>query len=179
VRFNHESARMDTRLRASLRRASTHRTDNNAEKETVRIMKITQNVITVAAVPPFVGRLCQPRRPSGFTEWSRWAPNDMDGRAEGRAKRERAGQTPYNRIGPAAIAICFLICATAFAQNADSIADREVQRRQAGIPEGEAALARGKSGERMTKRRKAFAKAASFWPKRGSRRAITRAPKRS
>src|SRR5438132_4672043 len=139
---------MDTRLRDSLRRASTHRNDNNAEKETVRIMKITQNVITVAAVPPFVGRLCQPRRPSGFTEWSRWAPNDMDGRAEGRAKRERAGQTPYNRIGPAAIAICFLICATAFAQNADSIADREVQRRQAGIPESEAALARGKSAMR-------------------------------
>jgi len=41
-----------------------------------------------------------------------------------------------------------LICATAFAQNADSIADREVQRRQAGIPAGEAALARGKSAIR-------------------------------
>ena len=85
-------------------------------------MKITQNVITVAVVPPFVGRLCQ-------TPW-------------------RFTKTPHNRIGPAAIAICFLICATAFAQNADSIADREVQRRQAGIPEGEAALARGKSAMR-------------------------------
>src|SRR5438552_60870 len=97
-------------------------TDNQTEKEPVRLMKITQNVITVAAVPPFVGRLCQ-------TPW-------------------RFTKTPYNRIGPAAIAICFLICATAFAQNADSIADREVQRRQAGIPEGEAALARGKSAMR-------------------------------
>lgn len=39
----------------------------------------------------------------------------------------------------------FLFSATAFAQNADSIADREVQRRQAAIPTGEAALARGRS----------------------------------
>src|SRR5438132_5387364 len=97
-------------------------TDNQTEKEPVRLMKITQNVITVAVVPPLVGRLCQ-------TQW-------------------RFTKTPHNRIGPAAVAICFLICATAFAQNADSIADREVQRRQAGIPEGEAALARGKSAMR-------------------------------
>ena len=34
---------------------------------------------------------------------------------------------------------------TAFAQNADNIANREVQRRQAAIPAGEAALARGKT----------------------------------
>src|SRR5438132_97428 len=97
-------------------------TDNQTEKEPVRLMKITQNVITVAVVPPLVGRLCQ-------TQW-------------------RFTKTPHNRIGPAAVAICFLICATAFAQNADSIADREVQRRQAGIPESEAALARGKSAMR-------------------------------
>ena len=38
----------------------------------------------------------------------------------------------------------FLFSATAFAQNADNIADREVQRRQSAIPAGEAALARGK-----------------------------------
>ena len=37
---------------------------------------------------------------------------------------------------------------TAFAQNAESIADREVQRRQSAIPAGEAALARGKSALR-------------------------------
>src|SRR5437762_7555506 len=42
----------------------------------------------------------------------------------------------------------FIICATAFAQNAESIADREVQRRQSAIPQGEAALARGKSALR-------------------------------
>ena len=34
---------------------------------------------------------------------------------------------------------------TAFAQNADNIANREVQRRQAAIPAGEAALARGRT----------------------------------
>ena len=39
----------------------------------------------------------------------------------------------------------FLFSVTAFAQNGDSIADREVQRRQAGIPAGEAALARGRT----------------------------------
>src|SRR5438128_10193510 len=42
----------------------------------------------------------------------------------------------------------FIIFATAFAQNAESIADREVQRRQSAIPAGEAALARGKSALR-------------------------------
>ncbi len=42
--------------------------------------------------------------------------------------------------------ICFsFICATSFAQTPDSVAEREVQRRQATIPQGEAALARGKS----------------------------------
>jgi general secretion pathway protein D len=38
-----------------------------------------------------------------------------------------------------------LVCATAFAQSPENIAEREVVRRQAGISEGEAALARGKS----------------------------------
>ncbi len=42
----------------------------------------------------------------------------------------------------------FLFSASAFAQNVNSIADREVQRRQAGIPAGEAALARGQSALR-------------------------------
>ncbi len=41
-----------------------------------------------------------------------------------------------------------LLSTSAFAQNAENIADREVQRRQAAIPEGEAALARGKSALR-------------------------------
>src|SRR5262245_43967294 len=38
-----------------------------------------------------------------------------------------------------------LLYASAFAQNAENIAEREVQRRQAAIPAGEAALARGKA----------------------------------
>src|SRR6266542_6260062 len=42
--------------------------------------------------------------------------------------------------------ICFsFICVTSFAQTQDSAAEREVQRRQAAIPKGEAALERGKS----------------------------------
>jgi general secretion pathway protein D len=38
-----------------------------------------------------------------------------------------------------------LICASSFAQTPDNVAEREVQRRQAGISQGEAALARGKA----------------------------------
>src|SRR5437667_1584916 len=38
-----------------------------------------------------------------------------------------------------------LICPTILAQNPDSVAEREVQRRQSAIPQGEAALARGKT----------------------------------
>ena len=87
----------------------------------MRLMKITQNVPRIV-VQRVVGPRCQ-------TPW-------------------RFTEQPYNRIGPAAIAICFIICATAFAQNADNIAEREVQRRQAAIPQGEAALARGKSAIR-------------------------------
>jgi len=37
------------------------------------------------------------------------------------------------------------VCATGVAQTSDNVAEREVQRRQAAIPQGEAALARGKS----------------------------------
>ena len=47
-----------------------------------------------------------------------------------------------------AIFCSILLCGTVFAQNAENIADREVQRRQAAIPAGEAALARGKSAMR-------------------------------
>ena len=39
----------------------------------------------------------------------------------------------------------FALSTAAFAQTPDNIAEREMQRRQAAIPEGEAALARGKS----------------------------------
>ncbi len=42
--------------------------------------------------------------------------------------------------------ICFsFVCVTSFAQSPDNVAEREVQRRQAAMPQGEAALARGKS----------------------------------
>jgi general secretion pathway protein D len=37
------------------------------------------------------------------------------------------------------------VCATTFAQNPDNVAEREVQRRQAAMPQGEEALTRGKS----------------------------------
>jgi type II secretory pathway component GspD/PulD (secretin)/tetratricopeptide (TPR) repeat protein len=37
------------------------------------------------------------------------------------------------------------VCASSFAQTPDNVAEREVQRRQAGISQGEAALARGKA----------------------------------
>src|SRR6266496_6700296 len=44
------------------------------------------------------------------------------------------------------IAICFsLFCASSFAQTADTVAEREVQRRQSAIPQGEAALIRAKA----------------------------------
>jgi len=56
-------------------------------------------------------------------------------------------KTTQNVIAVAAA--CFLIiCSAAFAQTPDNIAEREVHRRQAVIPEGEAALARGKSAMR-------------------------------
>ena len=61
--------------------------------------------------------------------------------------RGRGKEHARARALPGAFAvICLLLfSATAFAQNADSIANREVQRRQAAIPAGEAALARGRT----------------------------------
>jgi len=47
---------------------------------------------------------------------------------------------------PVAIAMCIsLLCASSFAQTPDSVAEREVHRRQTGISQGEAALARGQA----------------------------------
>src|ERR1700747_2436737 len=46
--------------------------------------------------------------------------------------------------------ICFsFLCATSFAQTPDNVAEREVQRRQAAMPQGEAALKRGKSAMKV------------------------------
>ena len=50
--------------------------------------------------PSIVGRLCQPRMFSGFTEWSRGDASDIDGRARGRvsgSKRvKRATKTTWS-----------------------------------------------------------------------------------
>src|SRR5437588_9245389 len=64
--------------------------------------------------------------------------------------------------------ICFsFICATSFAQTPDSAAEREVQRRQAAIPQGEAAMARGKSAmktKNYTIAHEEFKSAVSYLP---------------
>ena len=64
--------------------------------------------------------------------------------------------------------ICLsFICVTSFAQTPDSVAEREVQRRQAAIPEGEAALARGKSAmkaKNYTLAHEEFRSAVSYLP---------------
>src|SRR5437773_3990256 len=58
----------------------------------------------------------------------------------------RLTQTPYSQIPPAFFAICLLLlCLTSFAQTPDNVAEREVQRRQTALPQGEAALARGRT----------------------------------
>src|SRR5690349_13032510 len=99
------------------------------QKEQVRFMNTTRNIRTIA-VHPRVGRLCQ-------------APIlCSDGSVSPQC---RIVQPPTGRWLQAIVPVIFLLCATAFAQNGESIADREVQRRQAGIPAGEAALARGKT----------------------------------
>src|SRR5437763_1553387 len=86
-------------------------------------MKITQNEVTVVADSGEPGRS------------SRW--------------RGRHRQHAKACALPSIVAALFsLLTTAAFAQNAESIADREVQRRQSAIPAGEAALARGKSAMR-------------------------------
>jgi general secretion pathway protein D len=58
---------------------------------------------------------------------------------------------PFVRLFASFVIFCFigagvsLVCASSFAQTPDSVAEREVQRRQAGISQGEAALARGQA----------------------------------
>jgi hypothetical protein len=44
----------------------------------------------------FVGRLCQLRMLSEFTEWSRGDASDMGGQVDRSSERERTSQTPYN-----------------------------------------------------------------------------------
>ena len=67
----------------------------------------------------------------------------------------------------AALVISPIICATSFAQTPDSVAEREVQRRQAAIPEGEAALTRAKSAmksKNYTLAHEEFKSAVSYLP---------------
>jgi general secretion pathway protein D len=58
---------------------------------------------------------------------------------------------PFVRLFASFVIFCFIlaglsfVCASSFAQTPDNVAEREVQRRQAGISQGEAALARGKA----------------------------------
>jgi general secretion pathway protein D len=64
-----------------------------------------------------------------------------------------AGDTPAattfvmtRSLAGAFTAACVLVfCAASFAQSTETVAEREVQRRQSAIPQGEAALARGKA----------------------------------
>src|SRR5439155_3798353 len=59
------------------------------------------------------------------------------------------------------------VSATSFAQTTDSVAEREVQRRQTAIPEGEAALGRGKSAmkaKNYTLAHEEFKTAVSYLP---------------
>jgi general secretion pathway protein D len=58
---------------------------------------------------------------------------------------------PFVRFFASLVIFCFilavlsLVCASSFAQTPDNVAEREVHRRQAGITQGEAALARGQA----------------------------------
>src|SRR5881398_3253801 len=92
-------------------------------------MKTSQNIRTVEA-QRVIGRLCQTSVICSHGSVSR----------HGRISRQ-----PTGRWLQAIVPIILLICGVALAQTPDNIAEREMQRRQAAIPEGEAALARGKS----------------------------------
>src|SRR5438874_11750933 len=92
-------------------------------------MKTSQNVRTVEA-QRVIGRLCQTSVICSHGSVSRHG---------------RISRPPTGRWLQAIVPIILLICGVALAQTPDNIAEREMQRRQAAIPEGEAALARGKS----------------------------------
>src|SRR6266478_6116530 len=92
-------------------------------------MKTSQNIRTVEA-QRVIGRLCQTSVICSHGSVSRHG---------------RISRPPTGRWLQAIVPIILLICGVALAQTPDNIAEREMQRRQAAIPEGEAALARGKS----------------------------------
>src|SRR6266487_3016213 len=96
-------------------------------------------------------------------------------RAVGRSPRRmpirnrRFTETPYN---PALAAILMagslsIFCVSSFAQSSEPVAEREVQRRQSAIPQGEAALARGKAAmqaKNYTVAHEEFRTAVSYLP---------------
>src|SRR5437870_6152295 len=96
-------------------------------------------------------------------------------RAVGRSPRRmpirnrRFTETPYN---PALAAILMAgslstFCVSSFAQSSETVAEREVQRRQSAIPQGEAALARGKAAmqaKNYTVAHEEFRSAVSYLP---------------
>src|SRR5438552_3883930 len=92
-------------------------------------MKTSQNIKTVEA-QRVIGRLYQTSVICSHGSVSRHG---------------RISRPPTGRWLQAIVPIILLICGVALAQTPDNIAEREMQRRQAAIPEGEAALARGKS----------------------------------
>src|SRR5437764_7855038 len=92
-------------------------------------MKTSQNIRTVEA-QRVIGRLCQTSIICSHGSVSRHG---------------RISRPPTGRWLQAIVPIILLICGVALAQTPDNIAEREMQRRQAAIPEGEAALARGKA----------------------------------
>src|SRR2546421_9501808 len=92
-------------------------------------MKTSQNIRTVEA-QRVIGRLCQTSVICSHGSVSRHG---------------RISRPPTERWLQAIVPIILLICGVALAQTPDNIAEREMHRRQAAIPEGEAALARGKS----------------------------------
>ena len=86
-----------------------------------------------------------------------------------------AGDTPAattcvmtRPLAGAFIAACVLVfCAASFAQSSETVAEREVQRRQSAIPQGEAALARGKAAmkaKNYTVAHEEFRTAVSYLP---------------
>ncbi len=118
-------------------------TDAQTQKEQVSYMKTTQNVITVAldwGAHAASRALC--RAPAAKPQLMQ---ETRECRKSSRWRRRHRQHARAAALPRAFVAVCFLICGAAFAQTPDNIAEREVHRRQAAIPDGEAALARGKS----------------------------------
>ena len=110
-------------------------------------MKNTQNAVSVAEdrgahAPPCAGDGA-PAVANFFGIHGSQRLHRADALPRGRAKGHARA-----RALPSICVALFILTTPVFAQNAENIAEREVQRRQAAIPAGEAALARGKSALR-------------------------------